>query len=64
MTRPFTASAELAHALQEVFDFLADLRNHAPLASGSVKLRSLDPGTDPVQAITRLCGPLAIRRTR
>jgi hypothetical protein len=47
-----------------VFDFLADLRNHALLAPGAVELRSRDLGTDlPVQTIVRVRGPLAIRRT-
>ena len=47
-----------------MFDFRADLRNHALLAPGSVELRSRDLGSElPVQAIVRLRGPLAIRRT-
>lgn len=63
MTAPITARAELAQRLQAVFDFLADLRNHALLAPGSVERRSRDLGTDlPVQAIVQLRGPLAIRR--
>jgi hypothetical protein len=64
MTAQITARAELAQRPRAVFDFLADLRNHALLAPGSVKLRSRDLGTElPVQAIVRLRGPLAIRRT-
>jgi hypothetical protein len=64
MTTPITAASELHHAPQEVFDFLADLRNHALLSPGSVQLRSPDPhGGVPIQAIVRLCGSLAICRT-
>ncbi len=64
MTAPITAGTELAQPPQAVFDFLADLRNHALLAPGSVELRSHDLGTAlPVQAIVRLRGPAAIRRT-
>lgn len=64
MTAPITASAELAQRPEAVFDFLADLRNHVLLAPDSVELRSRDlPSNLPVQAIVRLRGPLAIRRT-
>jgi hypothetical protein len=64
MTAQITAASELHHAPQAVFDFLADLRNHALLAPGWVELRSRDLGTElPVHAIVRLRGPLAIRRT-
>lgn len=64
MNAPITARAELGHPPEAVFDFLADLRNHALLAPGSVELRSRDLGTHlPVQAIVRLRGPLALRRT-
>jgi hypothetical protein len=64
MTTQITARGELAHSPHAVFDFLADLRNHALLAPRWVKLRSRDLGTElPHQAIVRLHGPLAIRRT-
>jgi len=64
MTAAITASAELAESPRAVFEFLADLRNHALLAPGSVELRSRDSGAEaPTQALVRLRGPLAIRRT-
>jgi hypothetical protein len=64
MTAQITARGELAHSPHAVFDFLADLRNHALLAPGSVKLRARDLGAElPAQAVARLRGPLAIRRT-
>jgi hypothetical protein len=64
MNDPITARAELAQRPPTVFDLLADLRNHALLAPGSVQLRSRDLSTErPVEAIVRLRGRLAIRRT-
>jgi hypothetical protein len=64
MTAQIMAGSELHHAPQVVFDFLADLRNHALLAPGSVKLRARDLSAElPAQAIVRLRGPLAIRPT-
>ena len=63
MIPPITAEAELAQPSQAVFDFLADLRNHALLSPGSVQLGSLESQNGlPIQAIVRLRGPLAIRR--
>jgi carbon monoxide dehydrogenase subunit G len=64
MTASITARSVLAERPHAVFEFLADLRNHALLAPGSVELRSRDLGNvPPVQAIVRLRGPLSIRRT-
>jgi hypothetical protein len=42
MTAQITARAELAQRPHAVLDVLADPRNHAPLARGSVKPRSRD----------------------
>jgi hypothetical protein len=58
------ATREIPAPRETIFGFLASLENHAALGRGSVELLSLEcraGGTS--EAVVRLRGPLAIRRT-
>jgi hypothetical protein len=62
--RQIAATREIPAPRETIFGFLATLENHAALARGSVELLSLEcrAGTAS-EAVVRLRGPLAIRRT-
>jgi uncharacterized protein YndB with AHSA1/START domain len=59
------ATATVAVAPEEVFDFLSDLANHWLLVDRYVEVISLagSPGRAPDSGLVRLRGPLGVRRT-
>jgi hypothetical protein len=62
--REIAATAEIPAPRETVFGFLASLENHAALGRGSVELLSLRSRAGRAsEAVVRLRGPLAIRRT-
>jgi hypothetical protein len=62
--REIAATGEIPAPRETVFGFLASLENHAALGNGSVELLSLRRRAGRAsEAVVRLRGPLAIRRT-
>jgi hypothetical protein len=62
--REIAATREVPVPRETVFGFLASLENHATLGRGSVELLSLKRRAgNGSEAVVRLRGPLAIRRT-
>jgi hypothetical protein len=62
--REIAATGEIPAPRETVFGFLASLENHAALGRGSVELLSLTRRAGRAsEAVVRLRGPLAIRRT-
>jgi hypothetical protein len=62
--REIAATREIPAPRETIFGFLASLENHAALGRGSVELLSLECWTGRAsEAVVRLHGPLAIRRT-
>jgi hypothetical protein len=62
--REIAATREIPALREAIFGFLADLENHTALGRGSVELLSVKRRAGRVsEAVVRLRGPLAIRRT-
>ena len=62
--REIAATREIPAPREAIFGFLASLENHAALGRGSVELLSLEQrGEGASEAVVKLRGPLAIRRT-
>lgn len=62
--REIAATREIPAPRETIFGFLASLENHAALSRGSVELLSLEQrGEGAGEAVVKLRGPLAIRRT-
>jgi hypothetical protein len=62
--REIAATREIPASRETIFGFLANLENHAALGRGSVELVSVKGQAGRAsEAVVRLRGPLAIRRT-